>query len=149
VTVPNVPLDVIAMPESSAVSPSRIAMRRGHSRKNGKTFSLSPLHEGLVERAKRNRSSAIQQLYYSRLTVHEAMPGIFCNSRARMNSARRTLVRRNFPEADPSLRAGRFIAKQVMAEQGYGGPEVKMQQLKMRLRAIATPSSIKASHAET
>ena len=34
--------------------------------------------------------------------------------------------------------------EQLMAESGYGGPEVKMQQLKMRFRAIATPSSTKA-----
>ena len=34
-----------------------------------------------------------------------------------------------------------------MAEQGYGGPEVKMQQLKMRLRAIANAILDQSIHA--
>src|SRR2546425_10115000 len=35
----------------------------------------------------------------------------------------------------------------MMAEQGYGGPEVKMQQLKMRLRAIANAILDQSIHA--
>jgi uncharacterized protein (DUF885 family) len=35
----------------------------------------------------------------------------------------------------------------MMAEQGYGGPEVKMQQLKMRLRAICNTILDQSIHA--
>ena len=35
----------------------------------------------------------------------------------------------------------------MMAEQGYGGPEVKMQQLKMRLRAICNAILDQSIHA--
>jgi uncharacterized protein (DUF885 family) len=37
--------------------------------------------------------------------------------------------------------------EQVMAETGYGGPEVKMQQLKMRLRAICNSILDQSIHA--
>jgi uncharacterized protein (DUF885 family) len=37
--------------------------------------------------------------------------------------------------------------EQVMAEAGYGGPEVKMEQLKMRLRAIANAILDQSIHA--
>src|SRR5438477_469330 len=57
-----------------------------------------------------------------------------------------TLVRAIF-------RSGTFIegwavyCEQMMAEQGYGGPEVKMQQLKMRLRAIGNAILDQSIHA--
>src|SRR5258708_12779018 len=37
--------------------------------------------------------------------------------------------------------------EQMMAEEGYGGPEVKMQQLKMRLRAICNAILDQSIHA--
>src|SRR2546430_10590200 len=57
------------------------------------------------------------------LSLHDALPiscmkrcrGIFCNSRARMNSARR-LWFAQFSRADPSSRAGRFIANRRSEE---------------------------------
>ncbi len=51
------------------------------------------------------------------------------------------------------FRSGTFIegwavyTEQMMAEQGYGGPEVKMQQLKMRLRAICNAILDQSIHA--
>jgi uncharacterized protein (DUF885 family) len=41
-----------------------------------------------------------------------------------------------FRPIGPFIEGWAVYCEQVMAEQGYGGPEVKMQQLKMRLRAI-------------
>src|SRR5213075_1590618 len=46
-----------------------------------------------------------------------------------------TLVRAIF-QSGSFIEGWAVYCEQVMAEQGYGGPEVKMQQLKMRLRAI-------------
>ncbi len=69
------------------------------------------------------------------LTVHEAMPGHYLQ-----------LAHGNQFQAPTKIRviygSGTFVegwatyTEQVMVETGYGGPEVKMQQLKMRLRLI-------------
>ncbi|HET7785585.1 MAG TPA: DUF885 domain-containing protein [Myxococcales bacterium] len=69
------------------------------------------------------------------VTVHEAMPGHFLQLAHGNRFRAPTLVRAIF-------RSGTFIegwatyAEQVMADAGYGGPEVHLQQLKMRLRFI-------------
>ena len=80
------------------------------------------------------------------LTVHEAMPGHYLQLAHANEFSAPTLVRADF-------RSGTFIegwavyTEQLMAEQGYGGPEVKMQQLKMRLRAIANAILDQSIHA--
>jgi uncharacterized protein (DUF885 family) len=69
------------------------------------------------------------------LTIHEAMPGHYLQLAHSNRFKAPTLVRAIF-------RSGTFAegwavyAEQVMAEAGYGGPEVRMQQLKMKLRTI-------------
>jgi uncharacterized protein (DUF885 family) len=69
------------------------------------------------------------------LTVHEAMPGHYVQLATANQFRAPTLVRALFA-------SGTFVegwacyAEQMMAELGSGGPEVKMQQLKMRLRLI-------------
>ena len=69
------------------------------------------------------------------LTVHEAMPGHYLQIMHSNEFKAPTLVRAIF-------RSGTFTegwavyAEQVMAEQGYGGDAVHMQQLKMKLRVI-------------
>ena len=80
------------------------------------------------------------------LTVHEAMPGHFLQL-ARSNEFRApTLVRAIF-KSGPFVEGWAVYCEQVMAEQGDGGPEVKMQQLKMRLRAICNAILDQSIHA--
>src|SRR5207247_9618641 len=80
------------------------------------------------------------------LTVHEAMPGHFLQL-ARANEFRApTLVRAIF-QSGTFIEGWAVYCEQMMAEQGYGGPEVKMQQLKMRLRAIANAILDQSIHA--
>jgi uncharacterized protein (DUF885 family) len=80
------------------------------------------------------------------LTVHEAMPGHYLQLAHANDFHAPTLVRAIF-------RSGTFIegwavyCEQMMAEQGYGGPEVKMQQLKMRLRVICNAILDQSIHA--
>src|SRR5947199_10497776 len=80
------------------------------------------------------------------LTVHCAMPVHYfqlCHS----NEFRApTLVLAVF-ESGPFIEGWAVYGEQMMAEQGYGGPEVKMQQLKMRLRAIANAILDQSIHA--
>jgi uncharacterized protein (DUF885 family) len=69
------------------------------------------------------------------LTIHEAMPGHYLQLAHSNRFKAPTLVRAIF-------RSGTFAegwavyGEQLMAEAGYGGPEVRMQQLKMKLRTI-------------
>jgi uncharacterized protein (DUF885 family) len=69
------------------------------------------------------------------LAIHEAMPGHYLQI-AHANAFRApTLVRAVFASGT-FIEGWAVYAERVMADAGFGGPEVKMQQLKMRLRAI-------------
>jgi uncharacterized protein (DUF885 family) len=69
------------------------------------------------------------------LVVHEGMPGHYLQIAHANRFAAPTVVRSLF-------RSGSFVegwavyAERLMADQGFGGPEVRMQQLKMWLRTI-------------
>jgi len=58
-----------------------------------------------------------------------------------------TLVRAIF-QSGTFVEGWAVYCEQMMAEQGYGGPEVKMQQLKMRLRAICNAIIDQGIHAK-
>src|SRR5213594_5230876 len=147
VSVPNVPLDVIAMPEFKRGVAIAYCDAPGPLEKNGKTFfAVAPTPKDWSKERKESFFREYNNYMIRDLTVHEAMPGHFLQL-ARSNEFRApTLVR-------PIFRSGTFIegwavyCEQMMAEQGYGGPEVKMQQLKMRLRAIANAILDQSIHA--
>ena len=69
------------------------------------------------------------------LTVHEAMPGHHVQLAIARGFRAPTLVRALF-QSGTFLEGWACYAEQTMAELGCGGPEVKMQQLKLRLRLI-------------
>src|SRR5437762_11843503 len=69
------------------------------------------------------------------LTAHEAMLGHFLQL-ARSHELRAPALVRAIFQSGSFIEGWAVYCEQVMAEQGYGGPEVKMQQLKMRLRGI-------------
>jgi uncharacterized protein (DUF885 family) len=146
-TVPETPLDVIVMPEFKRGTGIAYCDSAGPLEQNGKTFFA-------VEPTPRDWSTERKESFYREynnymvrdLTVHEAMPGHYLQL-AHANEFRApTLVRAIF-------RSGTFIegwavyCEQMMAEQGYGGPEVKMQQLKMRLRVICNAILDQSIHA--
>src|SRR6266576_2021454 len=80
------------------------------------------------------------------LTVHEAMPGHYLQLAHSTTSKAPTLVRAVF-QSGTFVEGWAVYVEQVMAETGYGGPEVKMQQLKMRLRAICNAILDQSIHA--
>ena len=147
VTVPSVPLDVIAMPEFKRGVAIAYCDSPGPLDKNGKTFfAVSPTPKDWSKERKESFFREYNNFMIHDLTVHEAMPGHYLQL-AHANEFRApTLIRAIF-------RSGTFIegwavyCEQMMAEQGYGGPEVKMQQLKMRLRAIANAILDQSIHA--
>jgi uncharacterized protein (DUF885 family) len=147
VTVPEVPLEVIAMPEFKRGVAIAYCDSPGPLEKNGKTFfAVAPTPKDWSKERKESFFREYNNYEIRDLTVHEAMPGHYLQL-AHANEFRApTLVRAIF-------RSGTFIegwavyCEQMMAEQGYGGPEVKMQQLKMRLRAIANAILDQSIHA--
>ena len=147
VSVPNMPLDVIAMPEFKRGVAIAYCDAPGPLEKNGKTlFAVAPTPKDWSKERKESFFREYNNYMIRDLTVHEAMPGHFLQL-ARSNEFRApTLVRAIF-QSGPFIEGWAVYCEQVMAEQGYGGPEVKMQQLKMRLRAICNAILDQSIHA--
>jgi uncharacterized protein (DUF885 family) len=147
VAIPDTPLDVIAMPEFKRGVAIAYCDSPGPLDKNGKTFfAVAPTPKDWSKERKESFFREYNNYEIRDLTVHEAMPGHYLQL-AHANEFRApTLLRAIF-------RSGTFIegwavyCEQMMAEQGYRGPEVKMQQLKMRLRAIANAILDQSIHA--
>ena len=147
VAVPNTPLDVIVMPEFKRGQAIAYCDSSGPLEKNGKTFfAVAPTPNDWPKPRKESFFREYNNYMVRDLSVHEAMPGHYlqlCHS----NEFRApTLVRAIF-QSGPFVEGWAVYTEQVMAEQGYGGPEVKMQQLKMRLRAIANSILDQSIHA--
>jgi uncharacterized protein (DUF885 family) len=147
VSVPNVPLDVIAMPEFKRGVAIAYCDAPGPLEKNGKTFfAVAPTPKDWSKERKESFFREYNHYMIRDLTVHEAMPGHFLQI-ARSNEFRApTLIRAIF-QSGPFIEGWAVYCEQMMAEQGYGGPEVKMQQLKMRLRAICNAILDQSIHA--
>jgi uncharacterized protein (DUF885 family) len=147
VIVPDVPLDVVAMPEFKRGVAIAYCDAPGPLEKNGKTFfAVAPTPKDWLKERKESFFREYNNYMIRDLTVHEAMPGHFLQL-ARSNEFRSpTLVRAIF-QSGPFIEGWAVYCEQVMAEQGYGGPEVKMQQLKMRLRAICNAILDQSIHA--
>ena len=147
VTVPEVPLDVIAMPEFKRGVAIAYCDSPGPLEKNGKTFfAVAPTPKDWAKARKESFFREYNNYMIRDLTVHEAMPGHYLQL-AHANEFRApTLVRAIF-QSGTFVEGWAVYCEQMMAEQGYGGPEVKMQQLKMRLRAIANAILDQSIHA--
>jgi uncharacterized protein (DUF885 family) len=147
VTVPDVPLDVVAMPEFKRGVAIAYCDAPGPLEKNGQTFfAVAPTPKDWSKERKDSFYREYNNYMIRDLTVHEAMPGHFLQL-AHANQFRApTLVRAIF-QSGPFIEGWAVYCEQAMAEQGYGGPEVKMQQLKMRLRAICNAILDQSIHA--
>jgi uncharacterized protein (DUF885 family) len=147
VTVPDVPLDVVAMPEFKRGVAIAYCDAPGPLEKNGQTFfAVAPTPKDWSKERKESFFREYNNYMIRDLTVHEAMPGHFLQL-AHANEFRApTLVRAIF-QSGPFIEGWAVYCEQLMAEQGYGGPEVKMQQLKMRLRAICNAILDQSIHA--
>ncbi|HEY2626113.1 MAG TPA: DUF885 domain-containing protein [Candidatus Udaeobacter sp.] len=136
VTIPDTPLNVIVMPEFKRGQAIAYCDASGPLEKNGKTFfAVAPTPNDWSKQRKESFFREYNNYMVRDLSVHEAMPGHYLQL-AHANEFRApTLVRAIF-QSGTFIEGWAVYCEQVMAEQGYGGPEVKMQQLKMRLRAI-------------
>ena len=147
VTVPDAPLDVIAMPEFKRGVAIAYCESPGPLDKTGQTFfAVSPTPKDWSNERKKSFFREYNNYMIRDLTVHEAMPGHYLQLAHANQFHAPTLVRAIF-QSGPFIEGWAVYCEQVMAEQGYGGPEVKIQQLKMRLRAIANAILDQSIHA--
>jgi uncharacterized protein (DUF885 family) len=145
--LPNVPLDVVAMPEFKRGVAIAYCDSSGPLEKNGKTFfAISPTPRDWSKEKKDSFFRENNNYFLRDLTVHEAMPGHYLQLAHSNEFKAPTLVRAIF-QSGTFIEGWAVYTEQVMAEQSYGGPEVKMQQLKMRLRAIANSILDQSIHA--
>ncbi len=147
VTVPAKPLDVIVMPEFKRGVAIAYCDSPGALEKNGKTFyAVAPTPKDWPKERKTSFFREYNNYMVRDLSVHEAMPGHYLQL-AHANEFRApTLVRAIF-QSGTFVEGWAVYCEQMMAEQGYGGPGVKMQQLKMRLRAICNAILDQSIHA--
>src|SRR6266480_3392039 len=147
VTIPETPLDVIAMPEFKRGVAIAYCDSPGPLDKTGKTFfAVAPTPKDWSKERKESFFREYNNYMIRDLTVHEAMPGHYLQL-AHANEFRApTLVRAIF-QSGTFVEGWAVYCEQMMAEISYGGPEVKMQQLKMRLRAICNAILDQSIHA--
>ena len=147
VTVPEVPLDVIAMPEFKRGVAIAYCDSPGPLERTGKTFyAVAPTPKDWSKERRESFFREYNNYMIRDLTVHEAMPGHYLQIAHANEFKAPTLVRAIF-SSGTFIEGWAVYTEQMMAEQGYGGPEVKMQQLKMRLRAICNAMLDQSIHA--
>jgi uncharacterized protein (DUF885 family) len=136
VTLPTAPVQVMPMPEYQRGVAVANCSAPGALEKRGQTFlNISPPPENWNQSQVDSFFREYNDFMLRDLIVHEGMPGHYLQLAHAGKFSAPTLVRSVF-------RSGSFVegwavyAERVMADQGFGGPEVRMQQLKMWLRVI-------------
>jgi len=136
VTVPQEPVKIIVMPEFQRGVAVAYCDSPGPLEKNGETFyAISPTPGDWSPQRVRSFFREYNNYMLKNLTIHEAMPGHYLQLAHSNKFKAPTLIRAIFTSG-VFTEGWATYAEQLMVEKGYGGPEVKMQQLKMRLRLI-------------
>jgi uncharacterized protein (DUF885 family) len=134
VTVPDTPIKVIVTPEFKRGRSIAYCDSPGALEPNGETFVAiepTPSDWTAARRASFFREYNIYML--NDLIVHEAMPGHYLQLAHSNQFHAPTLVRAVF-QSGTFVEGWAVYTERMMAESGFGGPETRMQQLKMRLR---------------
>jgi uncharacterized protein (DUF885 family) len=147
VTVPEKPLDVIVMPEFKRGTGIAYCDSPGPLEQNGKTFfAVEPTPKDWSKSRRESFFREYNNFMIRDLTAHEAMPGHYLQLAHSNEFHAPTMVRAIF-QSGSFIEGWAVYGEQFMAEAGYGGPEVKMQQLKMRLRVICNAILDQSIHA--
>jgi len=136
VTVPKEPVKVIVMPEFQRGVAIAYCETPGPLEPHADTFfSIAPTPKDWTkERTESFFKEYNDKMLYD-LTVHEAMPGHYLQGAHSNQFKAPTLVRAIF-SSGLFAEGWAVYTEKMMADAGFGGPEVRMQQLKMRLRVI-------------
>jgi len=136
VTVPTEPVKTIVMPEYARGVAVAFCDAAGPLDRGGDTFyAISPTPKDWSPARVASFFREYNNYFVQDLTIHEAMPGHYLQIAHANKFTAPTKIRSIF-------RSGSFVegwavyAENLMAEQGYGGAEVRLQQLKMKLRVI-------------
>lgn len=136
VTVPDTPLKVIVLPEFQRGVAIAYCQPPGALEPNGETFfAVSPTPKDWTDARRTSFFREYNDYMLHDLTVHEAMPGHYLQLAHANRFKAPTLIRAVF-WSGTFAEGWAVYTERVMADAGFGGPEVRMQQLKMRLRAI-------------
>lgn len=136
VTVPDEPVNILVMPEFQRGVAIAYCDAPGALAKNEATFfAIAPTPADWTPERKESFYREYNDYMLQDLTIHEAMPGHYLQLVLGNRFKAPTLVRGVFTSG-MFAEGWATYAEQFMAAAGYGGPEVKMQQLKMRLRLI-------------
>ena len=136
VTIPTEPVEVIVMPEFARGTAVAYFDSAGVLEQKNETFyAISPTPKDWKPERAQSFFREYNNFMLKDLTVHEAMPGHYLQIMHSNKFKAPTLIRAIFSSGS-FVEGWAVYAEQLMAEQGYGGAEVKMQQLKMKLRVI-------------
>jgi uncharacterized protein (DUF885 family) len=136
VTVPTEPVKVIVMPEFARGSSVAYFDSAGPLEKKNETFyAISPTPKDWTAARSESFFREYNNYMVENLTVHEAMPGHYLQIMHSNKFKAPTMIRALFGSGS-FVEGWAVYAEQLMAEKGYGGAEVEMQQLKMKLRVI-------------
>jgi uncharacterized protein (DUF885 family) len=136
VTVPDDPLEIIVMPEFQRGVAVAYCDSPGPLEELGKTFyAISPTPQDWSAKRVESFFREYNNYMLENLTVHEAMPGHYLQLAHSNRFVAPTKVRAIF-YSGTFVEGWATYSEQLMVEAGYGGLEMKMQQLKMRLRLL-------------
>jgi uncharacterized protein (DUF885 family) len=136
VTVYDEPLEIVPTPEFQRGVAVASCSPAGPLEKNKKTFYyISPTPGDWTPERVESFFREYNDSMLQELTIHEAMPGHYLQL-AHANRFRAPTLVRGVVFSGTFVEGWATYAEQLMADAGYGGPEVRMQQLKMRLRMI-------------
>ena len=136
VTVPDKPIKIIVMPEYQRGVAVAYCDAPGPLDKNGETFfTISPTPKDWTPKRVESFFREYNNYMLQDLTMHEGMPGHYLQLAHSNMFTAPTMIRAIF-SSGTFVEGWATYAEQFMVEKGYGGAEVKMQQLKMRLRLI-------------
>jgi uncharacterized protein (DUF885 family) len=136
VSVPVTPLQVVPMPEFQRGVAVASCATPGALEKHGQTFlNISPPPEGWNAAQVDSYFREYNDFMLKDLIVHEAMPGHYLQ-RAHANQFSAPTPIRGVFSSGAFTEGWAVYAERVMADHDFGGAEVRMQQLKMWLRAI-------------
>lgn len=136
VRVPEEAIELVVMPEFRRGVAVAYCDAPGPLEPEGKSFfAISPAPaEWTLQRAESFFKEYNDYMLHD-LTIHEAMPGHYLQLAHANRYEAPTLVRAIF-SSGPFIEGWATYSEQLMVENGYGGPELRMQQIKMRLRMI-------------
>lgn len=136
VSVPDEPVKIIVMPEYQRGVAVAYCEAPGPLEAHGSTFfAISPTPADWKPERVQSFFKEYNEAMVQDLTVHEAMPGHYLQL-AHSNAFKAPTLVRGIFTSGLFAEGWAVYGEQLMARAGYGGPEVRMEQLKMRLRVI-------------